>query len=171
MTWKIPLLVLCALIALPAAGSADDKILEFDTMVGVVRPFTGTANAIRDVRGGGIPWTLTEAKGELRTDGRIEVRVRGLVLAEGANKGTNPIAQFKALVSCLTPMKDAETGILVAATVNVSTNTFPATTTGDSDIEDVVSLPSPCIAPIVFVTSPAAPPGNPTGSWFSATGF
>jgi hypothetical protein len=99
-----------------------------------------------------------------RTDGRIEVRVRGLVLAAGPSAGTNPIAQFKAIVSCLTPMTDASSGTLVAATVNRSTNTFPATTTGDADIEDAVSLPSPCIAPIVFVTSP-------TGAWFSATGF
>jgi len=163
MTWNRISLVLCLLIALPATASADDKILEFDTMVGVVRPFTGATNAIRNIPGGGIPWTLTEGKGELRTNGRIEVRVRGLVLAEGARAGTNPIAEFKAIVSCLTPMTEG-TGNLVVATVNRSTNTFPATPTGDADIEDAVNLPTPCIAPIVFVTSP-------TGSWFAATGF
>src|SRR5882762_7857115 len=144
-------------------GQADDKILSFDTMTGVVRPFTGATNAIRGVPGGGIPWTLAEAKGELRTDGRIRVRVRGLVLAEGARAGTNPIAEFKAIVSCLTPAVNG-TGALVASIVNRSTNTFPASPEGDSEIEDVVSLPAPCIAPIVFVTSP-------TGAWFSATGF
>lgn len=161
--WLLPAL----LLMLPATGQARDddggKILEFDTMAGVVRPFTGGTNRIRDIAGGGIPWVLTSAKGELRTDGRIEVRVRGLVLAEGARAGTNPVAEFKAIVSCLTVGQDA-TGALVVATVNRSTGTFPASITGDSDIEDTVSLPSPCIAPIVFVTSP-------TGSWFSATGF
>ncbi|HKC57811.1 MAG TPA: hypothetical protein VKC35_16880 [Vicinamibacterales bacterium] len=163
-TWmKIALVALLSLLALPATGLADDKILSFDTMTGVVRPFTGATNAIRGVPGGGIPWALTEAKGELRTDGRIRVRVRGLVLAEGARAGTNPVAAFKAIVSCLTPATDG-TGALVASTVNRSTNTFPASPEGDSEIEDVVSLPTPCIAPIVFVTSP-------TGAWFSATGF
>lgn len=160
---RIFLVTCLSLLAAPAAGLADDKILSFDTMAGVVRPFTGAANAIRGVNGGGIPWTVAEAKGELRADGRIEVRVRGLVLAEGANAGTNPVAAFKAIVSCLTPARDAA-GALVASTVNRSTNTFPASVEGDSRIEDVVSLPTPCIAPIVFVTSP-------TGSWFSATGF
>jgi hypothetical protein len=50
-----------------------------------------------------------------------------------------------------------------AAVENVSTDPFPATTTGDSKIEATVSLPSPCFAPIVFVTSPG-------GSWFAVTG-
>jgi hypothetical protein len=158
--------LLCALLLVPVAGRAADdsgKILDFDTMTGVVRPFTGATNKIRDIAGGGIPWVLTSAKGKLRVDGRIEVRVRGLVLAEGTRAGTNPVAEFKAIVSCLTVGQD-EAGAAVVATVNRSTATFPASVTGDADIDDVVSLPSPCIAPIVFVTSP-------TGSWFSATGF
>ena len=164
LTWKrISLVVSLCLLTTPAVGLANDKILEFETMAGVVRPFTGPANAIRGVPGGGLPWTVAEAEGELRTDGRIEVRVRGLVLAEGPRAGTNPITAFKAIVSCLTATTDAA-GNLAVATVNRSTNTFPATATGDSIIEDVVSLPAPCIAPIVFVTSP-------TGAWFSATGF
>jgi hypothetical protein len=154
-----------ALMLLPVAGPAGAKdldVLEFTTMTPVVRPFTGAANPIRGVNGGGIPWTIRSAKGELGADGRIEIRVRGLVLAEGANAGTNPITSFKAIVSCLTATTDS-TGALVAATVNRSTNTFPATASGNADIEDVVSLPSPCIAPIVFVTSP-------TGAWFASTG-
>jgi len=47
--------------------------------------------------------------------------------------------------------------------VNISTDNFPATSTGDSDIEATVEVPSPCFAPIVFVTSP-------TGRWFAITG-
>jgi hypothetical protein len=155
--------VVCMLIAVPTPGATNDKILEFDTMTGVVRPFTGGTNRIRNVPGGGIPWAIDEGRGELRTDGRIEVRVRGLVLAEGDRAGINPAAEFRAIVSCLTPMMDGN-GNLVAAVVNLPTRTFPATATGDSDIEDVVALPRPCIAPIVFVT-------NANGSWFSATGF
>jgi hypothetical protein len=154
-----------ALMLLPATGPAGAKdldLFEFNTMTPVVRPFTGAANPIRGVNGGGIPWMIRSAKGELEADGRIEVRVRGLVLAEGANAGTNPVTSFKAIVSCLTPTTDGS-GALVVATVNRSTNTFPASAAGNAEIEDVVSLPSPCIAPIVFVTTP-------TGSWLAATG-
>lgn len=163
MNGKVLSLVLCLITALPLTAATADKILEFETMIGVVRPFTGADNAIRGVPGGGIPWAIDEARGELRTDGRIEVEVRGLVLAEGARAGTNPAAEFRAIVSCLTPVMNAAGG-LEAGIVNVATRTFPATPTGDSDIEDVVQLPTPCIAPIVFVT-------NANGSWFSATGF
>jgi hypothetical protein len=144
------------LLALPAAGSADDKILQFDTMVGVVRPFTGTTNAIRGVGGGGQPWAVAEAKGELRVDGRLEIEVKGLVLV---STGQNPAATFRAIVSCLTTADG-----LTVTTTNVMTDEFPATVDGDSEIEAVVSLPSPCIAPIVFVT-------NAAGRWFAATGF
>jgi hypothetical protein len=145
-------------------ATGGPKILEFQTMVGVPQAFTGLTNKalIRDVPGGGIPWTLTSAKGELSTSGKLEITVTGLVLAAGANAGTNPVGNFRGLVSCLT---DAST----PAVVNVSTGDFAATTGaataggGNAKIEATLDLPNPCIAPIVFVTSPG-------GAWFAATG-
>ena len=161
------LLGLLAFSAQPSlAKGKGDKILEFDLMVGVPRPYTGSANAIRGLSGGGLPWVIDTAKGELKADGKIEVKVTGLVLdptdpaviASGRG-GTNPAAQFKVIVSCLS--KDTA-GLPV--TVNVETGLFTATIAGNSKIEDHINLPNPCIAPIVFVTSP-------TGAWFAATGF
>ena len=155
--------VVCLLLALPATGSSqngrsvEDKILEFGTMVGVAGPFRGSASNIRGVNGAGAAWTLMEATGELQTSGFLEIRVRGLVLV---STGLNPVPNFRAIVSCLTT--DASGS--VAAMSNVVTDPFPATSTGDADIEALVDLPTPCIAPIVFVT-------NPTGTgWFSVTG-
>jgi hypothetical protein len=149
-----------------ATGKGTSKILEFDTMEGVPRPYTGATNAIRGVPGGGLPWVVDAAKGELRVDGQIEVAVEGLVIdpddpdaiAAGL-AGTNPVPSFKVIVSCLS--KDVAGG---AITANVSTGLFPADAAGNSTIEDTVSLPEPCIAPIVFVTSPG-------GAWFAATGL
>ena len=47
-------------------SQADEfKVLEFDTMVGVPRPFTGAVNPIRGVPGGGLPWVISFGKGEL----------------------------------------------------------------------------------------------------------
>ncbi|MBL1130360.1 MAG: hypothetical protein D8M54_17910 [Chloroflexi bacterium] len=144
----------------PVASARQPKILEFDTMVGNTQAFTGDTNPIRGINGGGLPWSLTSAKGELKTNGRLEINVQGLVLAAGPNAGSNPIANFAAIVSCLTGDGDV---------LNVATGTFPATTGpasqggGDAKIETVVSLPQPCIAPIIFVTSPG-------GAWFAATG-
>lgn len=158
--------VLAASVVAPVMSSASKghrAVLEFDVMAPVVEPYTGTANPIRDVPGGGLPWEIDSAKGELRPDGKLEVEVEGLVLARRApvpeaQQGTNPVPSFKAIVSCLTSSDGAPT------TTNVATDLFPATTSGDSEIEASVPLPSPCFAPIVFVASP-------NGAWFSVTGI
>jgi hypothetical protein len=154
-----------ALAVQPAVAGPEGKdVLEFDTMTGVVEPFTGTTNPVRGVPGGGLPWELDRARGDLRSDGRLEVRVEGLVLARRAPvpanlQGTNPIPQFRAIVSCLTPDDAGET----VQTVNLTTDPVPASPDGDARIKTRVALPDPCIAPIVFVTSP-------TEAWFAATG-
>lgn len=163
-TPSLVVLLLAVLIVVPAVGSTAKRhgdVLEFDVMAPVTEPYTGPTNAIREVPGGGLPWEIDAARGELREDGRLKVRVEGLVLARRAPvpvelQGTNPITSFKAIVSCLT------TSGVAPVTTNVSTGLFPATAAGDAKIETVVELPSPCLAPIVFVTSP-------DGAWFSVT--
>ena len=144
------------------ASSSGQKVLEFDTMAGVNGPFVGSANPIRGVNGGGLPWQIAEGRGELASNGRLEVEVRGLVLLNAAPvppalRGTNPISSFRAIVSCLT-ISDGS-----PATTNVATGPFPATATGDSKIEATVGLPSPCFAPIIFV-------GPSPTTWFAVTG-
>jgi hypothetical protein len=142
--------------------SSDDGILDFHTMVGVTPPFTGPTNAIRGVPGAGLPWVIDRADGELRADGHFEVRVSGLVLASVAPvpanlQGTNPLPQFSAIISCLSISSGA------AVTVNVRTANFPADPAGDAQLETDVTLPHPCIAPIVFVTTVG-------GAWLASTG-
>ena len=137
------------------AGSAEPPtILKASTMVGVTGPYVGMTNPIRGVNGGGIPWNISEAKAVLLADGRLEIKVEGLVLA---TTGVNPVPMFRGLVSCQTITGTA------ATVTNVSTDPFPATMTGDAKIAQTLDLPDPCIAPIVFVTSPG-------GAWFAATG-
>jgi hypothetical protein len=147
----------------PTAASAKEaKILEFDTMVGVPSGLTGAQSQVplRGISGGGLAWTIGSASGELTASGHLEITVQGLVLAAGANAGSNPIASFRAIVSCVKSDRTFQ---------NIQTDAFPATTGpadsggGNAKIEADVSLPQPCIAPIIFVTSPG-------GSWFAATG-
>ncbi len=156
--------VVCVMLALPITGladgrgrSAEDKILEFGTMVGVAGPFRGATNNIRGVNGAGAAWTVTEAKGELAASGHLEISVQGLVLV---STGVNPVANFRAIVSCLT----TDSSGTAAATSNIVTDTFPATPAGDAEFEGSVALPTPCIAPIVFVTNTGGT------AWFSVTG-
>jgi hypothetical protein len=160
---RLPLLLLMGgvlalgLVGQAFAGSNDRQVLEFKTMAPVVSPFTGSTNPVRGINGGGVPWQIASAKGELRSDGRLEVKVKGLVIVA---TGVNPVAAFRGVVNCLTP-DSPTTG------VNLVTAPVPANTAGDAKIEAKLALPTPCIAPIVFVTNGTGPA---PGAWFATTG-
>jgi hypothetical protein len=158
------LIGLVPILTATSPASADPgTILKFTVMTPVTGPYVGTANPIRGVSGGGLPWMITSGNGSLTRDGKVLIHVRGLVLADQppvpANlRGTNPVPDFVAIVSCQTI-----SGAGTATITNIRTGAFPASTAGKADINARVKLPQPCIAPIVFVTSPA-------GAWFAATG-
>ena len=155
-------LVLLASSAFPKDGAENDgNLFDFHSMTAVVPPFTGPANPIRGLGGGGAPWKITSGKAELNGSGKLEVRVRGLVLV---GTGANPIANFSAILSCQS--KDAAGAPTV---VNLVAATAPATAAGDSDLEGRVTLPSPCIAPIVFVAIPAT--ATAPARWLAVSGF
>jgi hypothetical protein len=161
------MMFLSAFFAAPTStASAKDKdpdteILEFDIMVGLPQAFTGTQNPIRGINGGGLPWKLSSASGELKDTGELEIKIRGLVFAAGPNTDANTVPAFRAIVSCLGGDGSVQ---------NVMTDPFPATTGpassggGNAKIDTTVSLPQPCIAPLIFITSP-------NGAWFAVTGF
>ena len=48
---------------------------------------------------------------------------------------------------------------------NVTTEGFPATESGDSDIDAQLELPETCVAPIVFIIA------GSEEKWFAVTGF
>ena len=156
--------VATALVA-PALGIGGDdgrKVIDAKVLAPVSEPYIGATNAIRGVAGGGLSWEIDSGSADLRAGGQLHVDVEGLVLARRSPvplnlQGTNPVPQFKAIVSCLT------TTAGVATTSNISTSSVPASASGNAEIDTTVALPSPCFAPIVFVTSP-------TGAWFAVTG-
>jgi hypothetical protein len=139
------------------AGGNSAKVLKFERMAPVVAPFTGATNPIRGINGGGVPWSIESGTGFLRADGRLHVEVQGLIIPA---RGNNPVSAFRGVVNCLTPESPTNG-------VNLVTDPFPATTTGDSTIDAMVDLPETCVAPIVFVTNGT---GSPPGAWFATTG-
>jgi hypothetical protein len=144
-----------------AIASGDSaKVLKFERMAPVVAPFTGNTvppNPIRGLNGGGVPWSIESGTGFLRADGRLHIEVEGLIIPA---RGNNPVSAFRGVVSCLTPESPTNG-------VNLVTDPFPATMTGDSTIDATLDLPETCVAPIVFVTNGT---GSPPGAWFATTG-
>lgn len=89
---------------------------------------------------GGADWVIGDGQARLRHDGRLDVRVEGLVLT---STGANPIPQLAASVAC--------NGAVVATTAVV-----PFSSTGDAKIHARLALPERCIAPVVLLN----PRGN-----------
>ncbi len=162
---------LCMLI--PAAANAapsttprmiSPRILAFDTMFGVDGAFVGDTNPIRGIVGDELPWEVGSVHGRLMANGRLMIMVRGLVFANDPSVppdlvGTNDEPTFRGAVSCLTEANGQ------VQTVNVFTQGFKATPTGNSDIIAMVQLPNPCVAPIVFILA------GSEDKWFAVTGI
>lgn len=139
-----------------SAAAAPPLVLAWQTMIGNSGPYVGAAGAIRGIPAGGAPWKIASGSGLLRANGQLIIVVRGLTLLNGVN----PVPQFEGAVSC---QSVSSTG--GADVANVFTPNFPASSAGDSLISATVTLPHPCFAPIIFVTSPAPQ------AWFATTGM
>lgn len=166
-------LLLCFLIAPSRAQGYDNNysqsvpraILSFKTMYGVEGLFIGDANPVRGVIGDELPWRIAKStNGKLLSNGRLVIHVRGLVFPDDPRvpvdlRGKNDETEFRGLVSCLTE----EGGAVVER--NVITEGFPATEKGNSNIKADLTLPIPCVAPIIMVLA------GSEDKWFSITGF
>jgi hypothetical protein len=140
-------------------------IMKFGTLTPSAGPYAGSPDAVRGIAGGRLPWAVEAGSGSLSLDDHLLVRIRGLVLASDpsvpkALRGTNPFPAFRAVVSCLSSDPDG-----TATIRNVSTGDFEASSSGNSDIDARLSLPRPCIAPILLVTGPSG-----VDRWLAVTG-
>src|SRR4026209_1758936 len=88
MTRFVFALTLCLSVALASAtfSSADGpKVINNHV-------FGSTPNVtIRGVVAGGAPWVVKNGKAQLSPDGQLRVKVKGLVIGEGALANGNPV--------------------------------------------------------------------------------
>jgi hypothetical protein len=147
------------------AAKTGHDVLQFDTMFANVAPFIGAPGAISGVTAAPLPWHINhEIRGDLDANGNLSIDVDGLVLANDPTvppqfRNTNPVPFFSAVVTCRTASGKS------FVTVRTNSGNFPASTQGNARIRAKLSLPSPCVTPYVFVTSP-----NPNGVFFAVTG-
>lgn len=144
--------------------SRGQDIVSFDTMYGVDGPFVGGTHPIRGIPGDELPWAIAKSiRGELDKSGHLRIKVKGLVFKDDPSvplelRGKNDEETFRGLVSCLTENGDD------VGEANVATSGFPATVEGNSTIDEQLTLPNPCIAPIVMVLA------GSEGKWFAVMG-
>jgi hypothetical protein len=130
-----------------AAGPGGPQKILDTRLVGLATPGT----VIAGVTGAGHAWQLKDGNAKLFADGRVDLHVHGLLFFP---EGTQPAANVKVAVSC---NGGGAGNIISSGLVPLSQPE------GDMHFNDWLTLPSPCLAPAIFVTSGA-------GTWFAVSG-
>ena len=155
--------LLAGAFALPAL--ADDTLVKFKGGIGVIPVSSGVGtaptaevvnrNIVRGVNPPGQIWVIADLTADVKTDGRIKVRGKGLLLGGGNNIGGNASANVFATLICEA----------AAPFVERSTNPagVPLEPNGDFRIDDKL-LPAPygCDSPVLLIRNAA------NRAWFAA---
>jgi len=143
-------LVLC--IGLSALNARADGRGGFEArLVG-----SAVGEHVAGIPSGGAPWMVARSEAHISGSGKIEVEVKGLLIASGTNANTvGPVTMVLASLVC---------GDVVAA----STGAAPLSSKGNFEIHDTISVPSPCIAPAVLIQIAATTGGPLTNGPFIA---
>jgi hypothetical protein len=153
-----------ATLALAAGGSAafadsgsggGNDVLRSGVFGSTPRP---VGPVLFGVNPGGAPWVIDKGEARVRRNGRVEVRVEGLVIPTAPQNGTNPLSGIAATVYC-------------GGTAVGTTRAVPFSPAGDARIEDTLSakLPDPCLVPAVLL-NPAPSGVVNTTAYIAATG-
>ena len=123
--------------------------------------------AVGGVLSGGAPWVVAQGDAQVSSSGRIQVEIKGLLLASGASAGTiGPVTMVGASLVCGGSGGTALTGDAVTPS--------PLSTAGNAQIEQQVTLPTGgCFAPVVLVRvfSASAPLGSQLQAFIALTGL
>ncbi len=118
------------------------------------------------------PWVVAEGEVEIGEDGELELEVEGLLLLDGT---VGPIRSIFASLVCQKTVASADpTNEVVASTADV-----PLSAAGNAVINEIITLPSSCVAPIVLIRVKLADLGaGPFDialagltAWIAASGF
>jgi hypothetical protein len=125
----------------------------FETSLAPSVPGDPTLNGVTP---GSAPWVLRHGDAQLRGDGRLQVRIRGLVIPTAPSNGTpGPVLTVSASLYC-------GAGTTAAGT----TPAVPISRGGDAKIDGVVNVPAKCLAPTVLIH-----PNGLAGVYIAASGF
>lgn len=125
-----------------------------------VAPSLPTDPVIHGVAAGGLPWVLGRGGIRLRSDGRIRVTLVGLVIPVA--HGSFPAGTARPVTTVSASLYCAPDSTAAAAT----TMAVPISADGDATIDDTITLPSTCLAPIVLVH-----PNGIAGAYIATSGW
>ena len=119
----------------PGPGSRGELLKS--GLVGSTAPDEGGLTLFGVVPGGRT-WVIRAGEVRVARDGRLDVRMDGLVIPSAPFNGTNPLASVSATLVC--------NGV-----PGTPTATVPLSASGDGRIRADVAVPQPCQAPAVLI--------------------
>jgi hypothetical protein len=152
MRRNIPAFLLLAAAALPLSAIAQSSLARFEGGIGVVPVRAGpAANVVNGVNPGGVPWVIERLSADIKTDGRISVSGRGLLLG-----GTNNIG--------MTGGNSVRARLFCGGVATADSDVALLEPNGDFRIDGTVTgtLPGECATPVLLIVSAA------NGNWFAA---
>jgi len=154
-------------IVTPLSAAADDSLVKFKGGIGVI-PVSSAAgalnadgtspnvnrNVVRGVNPPGQLWRIADLRADVKADGSIKVRGRGLLLAGGNGIGGNAGQSVRATLIC---------EATAPFTLHNTDPVVPLEPNGDFRIDAVLDPPPPavCDSPVLLIR-------NPNGAWFAA---
>lgn len=119
-------------------------------------PSVPTDPTLLGAAAGGVPWVLRSGEARLRSDGRLTVRIRGLLIPSGQFAGTTgPVVTVSASLYC------GGSSAAVATSGNV-----PLASDGDARIDTTLTLPTKCQIPALLIH-----PNGAQGVYITTSGF
>jgi hypothetical protein len=169
---KLP--VICAIAAFSFSAFADDRRNNGNdnnsslqsSVIGSVPGLT-----IGGILSGGAPWVVREGEASVSSSGRINVEVQGLLIGAGGPVNlvgtTGPVTMVGATLVC------GGSGGSPVPVPGASVTPSPLSSTGNAEIQQVVTLPPACQGPVVLVRifNASAPLGSQLGAFIAVTGL
>src|SRR5690242_9370476 len=132
-------------------GHGNDTVL-FTSLA----PSVPNDSTLLGAAAGGVPWVLRSGEARLRSDGRLTVRIRGLLIPSGQFAGTTgPVMTVSASLYC------GGNSTPVGTSDNV-----PLASDGDARIDTTLTLPAKCQIPALLVH-----PNGALGAYITTSGF
>ncbi len=119
-------------------------------------PSVPTDPTLLGAAAGGVPWVLRSGEAKLHNDGRLTVRIRGLLIPSGPLAGTTgPVKMVSASLYC------------GASSTPVGTSdAVPLSSDGDARITSTLMLPAKCQIPALLIH-----PNGALGVYITTSGF
>src|SRR6266581_6124691 len=166
MVKTVSAFALFLVIVYPLPAPAQDSLVKFKGGIGVIPVSSGAGlnadgtspnvnrNVVRGVNPPGQIWRIADLRADVKADGSIKVRGRGLLLAGGNGIGGNANQSVFATLIC---------EATAPFTLHNTDPVVPLEPNGDFRIDAVLDPPPPavCDSPVLLIR-------NPAGSWFAA---